>query len=69
MLIATGLYSIYIERQSNYNLLYGSMSSLIILLFWFFILGTVFLWGTVVNKSQWEYEKDKARKTGMEKKN
>ena len=60
-MIATVFYSIYIGRQNSYDLLYGSMASVIMLLFWFWILGYVIMLGTLVNKSFIVCEADEKR--------
>ena len=41
MLLATWLYSFYISRFANYDVLYGSLGAIIALLFWFTFLGFI----------------------------
>ncbi len=49
ILIATWGYSFYMSRFSNYDVVYGSLASVIGLLFWFYILGYVIVIGIVFN--------------------
>jgi membrane protein len=49
MLVSTWIYSYYINRFSNYDLLYGSLATIVGLLIWFYILGFVIVIGIVFN--------------------
>lgn len=49
MLISTWVYSYYTTRFSNYDVLYGSLATVVGLLFWFYILGYVIVIGIVFN--------------------
>jgi membrane protein len=56
ILIVTWVYSIYTTSFSNYDLFYGSLASVIGLLFWFYILGYVIVLGIVLNAALMETE-------------
>ncbi|MDR2609961.1 MAG: YihY/virulence factor BrkB family protein [Clostridiales Family XIII bacterium] len=53
MLVATWLYSFYIRwvtsEASNFNLLYGSLGSIVLLLIWFYVLAFVLIIGIQLN--------------------
>ncbi|MDY6037970.1 MAG: YihY/virulence factor BrkB family protein [Eubacterium sp.] len=50
MLIVTFFYSQYTARAVNNNLLYGSMASVSVLMFWFYFISWVFVLGIILNK-------------------
>jgi membrane protein len=53
MLIATWFYSFYMNwvasKSSNFNILYGSLSSIVLLLLWFYVLAFVLIIGIQLN--------------------
>lgn len=54
-ILATEIYSFYVETFSKYNLFYGSISNILILLLWVYILAYIFVFGMALNTSR---EKD-----------
>lgn len=60
-LLVTNVYSYYINNIARYNLIYGNLANIVILLFWFYVLGYVFVIGLYLNK--------KALDSGIEKTN
>ena len=50
MVIVTVFYAIYTGYIVNYNIIYGSLSSIVALLFWFYFLSWVLVLGILVNK-------------------
>lgn len=48
-IIATEVYSIYVDVFAKYNLFYGSLSNILILLLWFYILAYIFVLGMALN--------------------
>lgn len=54
MMVVTIFYSIYSNVSSNYDLLYGSFSNFVVLMFWFYLLAWVQFLGVILNKVWWE---------------
>lgn len=52
--IATAIFSYYLKHFANYNVLYGNLSSLIILMMWLYIISYVFVMGIAINVTNWE---------------
>lgn len=50
-IIGTQIYSIYVKFFSNYNLFYGSISNLIILMAWVYFLAYIFVLGMALSAS------------------
>lgn len=50
-IIATEVYSFYVEVFAKYNLLYGSIANLLILLLWVYLLSYIFVLGMAFNAS------------------
>ncbi len=50
-LIATKVYAIYVEQLTHYDLFYGSISNILILLIWVYILAYIFTLGMSLNAS------------------
>ena len=48
-MVASLLFKVYIRHFSNFGLLYGSLGTLIILMFWFYLSGIVILAGGEIN--------------------
>lgn len=52
--IATAVFSYYIGHFANYNVLYGNLSSIIILMMWLYIISYVFVMGIAINVTNLE---------------
>ena len=52
--IATVVFSYYLDHFANYNILYGNLSSLIILMMWLYIISYVFVMGIAINVTNFE---------------
>ena len=48
-IIATVIFSYYLEYFANYNIIYGNLSSIIILLMWIYLISYVFVLGIAIN--------------------
>lgn len=62
IMIVTWIYSLYIERAVNYNLLYGTFSNIVALLLWFYCISWVICIGMMFNKS-WDIHMERRRLT------
>lgn len=61
--IATEIYSFYVATFANYDIFYGSISSIIILLMWVYILSYIFVLGMAINAGE---KKEVGKRTGEE---
>lgn len=52
--IATAIFGIYLKQFANYDVIYGNLSSLIILMMWLYIISYVFVMGIAINVTNWE---------------
>ena len=57
-ILATRIYSLYVDRFAVYDSFYGSISSLIVLLFWIYILSYVFVLGMVLNATRYNLDNE-----------
>lgn len=62
-LVFSYIYSIYIERFSNYSYVYGSLAAIIFLMLWLYVCMSIFLYGAEFNKLRDEGFFDNADKT------
>lgn len=51
-IVSTEVYSFYVSAFAKYNLLYGSIASLLILLLWVYLLSYIFVLGMALNASR-----------------
>ena len=51
MVLVSSLFSRFIDMSANYSLLYGSLASIIVLLLWLYLCGTILLLGAVANRA------------------
>lgn len=49
-LLVTNIYSYYINNIARYNLVYGNLANIVILLLWFYVLAYIFVIGLYLNK-------------------
>ena len=60
--LATYIYSYYIANFAHYNVFYGGLSNVIILMLWVYFLAYIFTIGMALNQND---EKEKLEKTGQ----
>ena len=56
--VVTQLYSLYVEHFSNYGSLYGSLSNLLVLMWWIYILSYIFVLGMGLNVTKYQLTKE-----------
>ena len=54
LLAVTFFYNIYSNMSAGYDILYGSFSNIVALMFWFYFLSWVMFLGVVLNKVWWD---------------
>ncbi len=60
-IISSEIYSVYIGAFTNYNKFYGSISNIVILMLWIYIMSYIFVLGMVLNAGAYKVEKEKQR--------
>lgn len=66
-ILASEIYSFYIEKFSNYDLFYGSISNVVILLLWVYILSYIFVLGMILNAGNYKESEEMKIKLQHEK--
>lgn len=56
--VVTQMYSLYVEHFSNYNNLYGSLSNILVLMWWVYILSYIFVLGIGLNVTKYQLNKE-----------
>jgi membrane protein len=54
--LVTIIYSYYVENFTNYDIFYGGLSNIIIMMMWIYILSYILVMGIVVNTTSYENE-------------
>lgn len=54
--IATALYSYYANNIADYSLIYGSLSSIIVLMIWIYVMAYILVVGIAINTSMYEID-------------
>lgn len=55
--LATEIFSFYIEKFARYDVFYGSISNMLVLLLWVYLLAYIYVFGMVINASEYKEEK------------
>lgn len=56
-IVATAIFSYYLKFFANYNVIYGNLSSIIILMIWVYLISYVFVMGIAINAVNLKEEK------------
>lgn len=57
-ILATKIYSIYLNNINTYNIFYGSLANIVILLFWVYLLAYIFTLGIALNNEHYNDSKE-----------
>ena len=60
-ILASEIYSFYISTFSNYSVFYGSISNVVILLLWVYILSYIFVLGMIINAGSYIKEEQEIK--------
>lgn len=52
-IVTTSVYSYYVSNIANYTLFYGSISSIIVMMIWIYILSYIFVMGIAINADEY----------------
>jgi Predicted membrane protein len=58
-IVATTIYSFYVSNFSNYDLIYGGLSSIMMLVMFVYLLSYIFVIGIAINAGYYEWEMEK----------
>lgn len=58
-IISTFIYSYYVSNFSNYDIFYGSLSSIIVMMMWIYILSYAFVIGIAINVNTYNMKKNR----------
>ena len=65
--VITRIYAIYLNNINTYNIFYGSLANVVIVLFWFYLLSYVFTMGMALNASSYfDYLQEKKKEDEKE---
>lgn len=52
--LSTEIFAFYVEKFARYDIFYGSISNILVLLLWVYLLSYIFVFGMVINASDYE---------------
>lgn len=61
--LVTAVYSYYVAHFTHYDIFYGGLSGIIVLMMWIYILSYVLVIGVAINTENYKNEKEKENKT------
>ena len=65
-IVTTSIYSCYVSNLANYTLFYGSISGIIVMMIWIYILAYIFVMGIAINADEYNLFKKKNKKEKVE---
>ncbi len=64
--LSTEIFAFYIERFAKYDIFYGSISNILVLLLWVYLLSYIFVFGMVINASNYRIADDREERNKEE---
>ena len=64
--LATMIYSFYVTNFTHYDLFYGSLTNIIVMMIWIYILSYILIFGMAVNASNYKIEMSLEENTNKE---
>lgn len=61
-ILSTAIYSFYVNHFANYDIFYGGLSNIIILMIWIYILAYILVLGIAINTNNYELTKNGSNK-------
>lgn len=61
-IVVTSIYSYYANNLANYDLWYGSLSNIIVLMIWIYIISYIFVLGIAINVNEYHYDEKENKK-------
>lgn len=55
-ILATEIFAFYIEKFTKYDVFYGSLSNILVLLLWVYLLSYIYVFGMIINASDYNKE-------------
>ena len=65
-IVTTSVYSYYVSHLANYTLFYGSISGIIVMMIWIYILTYIFVMGIAINADEYNRFKKQNKKEKLE---
>jgi len=57
-ILSTEIFAFYVEKFARYDIFYGSISNILVLLLWVYLLAYIFVLGMVINASNYRINQE-----------
>ncbi|MBR2678503.1 MAG: YihY family inner membrane protein [Bacilli bacterium] len=61
-ILSTEIFAFYIEKFARYDVFYGSISNILVLLLWIYLLSYIYVFGMVINASEYKNQMKEEKK-------
>lgn len=59
--LTTEIYAFYVEHFASYNVFYGSISNILILMIWLYFLSYIYVFGMIINANDYQSKKEQEK--------